>query len=507
MRQSIKTGVLARRAERAKLYQIIASCNEKKIFNTIAVIKANKAHYHAARHYYKPFYCNLNQCLDNIISFANINEYTTLNFLAFHYLRGTLDDIATFIKKISKKRLPIDFQKSRMVYDFFKLIGVAACEHLAKENQIKALPNLNIERLSLSPLTKHEIFRAIPIDFRHFLRLTNMFVVDDFRYLQFFDPSKLISLKTLSFSNINICDVLDFIAALPYLEVLEFENLQDFEGWDEIKNNTLTSLTLSIHWNSNSTKFNPTTLPDFSINMPNLSHLDFTQKNIYNFDNLTKLSKLNHLAIQNVGVQKPPVVLPLMPKLKKLELYLLRNVDLTVINQFKNLTWLSISSCQLGDISILSDLKKLTFLDISYNEISDISVLSKFKQLAQLYTIYNNIADISVLSQLENLMDLDLSHNKISDISNLANLNKLRRIQLRNNILTVYPPLRISIWIDRYNNKNLFENLEEPQEVSGLRALILSKDKHNKALAWQIVLGMGWKKVEFEALVHFFEKE
>jgi hypothetical protein len=482
MRQSIKTGVLERRAQRKALYALIATCEKKNIVKALEIIKADKNHYHAARHYFKPFYFNIKKSFDDIIYFTHFNCTTALNFLAFHYLRGTLDDIATLIKKIKHQRLSIDFASAQMLQDFFKLIGIVACEQLAKENKIHALPNLRIEYLYLSPMGKHEIFYAIPIDARHFVQLKSISLDKNAQYLQFFDPRKLKALKTLILNDIKLADVLYFIEALPNLQELKC-NLNSYDGWEELKSNSLTSLTLSIR------KFNTHThdyLPDFAANLPNLTHLTVGGTSLKNIDNLAKLQKLKKLVFQFVKCGDEKFIIPPLPLLYHLHLWSVKNLDATSISNLHNLTTLNIGYCDKSDISFLANLTNLTDLNISNN----------------------NITAIAALSGLKKLVKLDLSNNNITDISVLEGLTELRDISLSGNTLTlaVYPPLRTMIWIRQYDIANIFRNLEEPQEVTSLCALIHSGDEDSLAIAEQILFGRGWTETEFQQLVRVLRR-
>jgi Leucine-rich repeat (LRR) protein len=522
MRQSIKTGVLERRAQRKALYALIATCEKENIIKALEIIKADENHYRAARHYYKPFYSNLykTERLEGILSFALIDSTNVLYFVAFHYLRGTLEDVNTVIQKIELDLRLKDLSTARSDSDFIHLSALAACQHLAQENKMKAVRDANIRTLHLKPISSHECFKVSPIDARHFSRLRMLRIDKDSQYLQFFDPSKLIALEKLLLRDINIADALYFIEALPNLKELDCE-LNNYDGWEELKNNSLSTLSLNIiHHHTLSYDC----LPDFAVNMPNLTHLSLVGFELNHANNLAKLQNLEYLRLFRISCRNEPLVIPVSPSLQHLDLDSINNLDVASISQLHNLVELRMTDCKITDISFLANLTNLKNLNIQGNEITDISALSKLKNLAHLNISNNkftgiatlsklknlahlnisrsNLTDILTLSQLKNLAYLNISNNNITDVSDLEGLTKLRKIYLEGNTLAVYPPLRTYIWIQRYDIANVFRNLEEPQEVTSLRALIRSRDKNDIAIAKQILLGRDWTEPEFDQLVH-----
>jgi internalin A len=418
---------------------------------------------------------------------------------------------------------------------------------LAQENKINAIPDANIKTLHLKPISAHECFKVSPVDARHFSQLTELRIDKDFRCLHFFAPSKLIALEKLILHNIKIADALYFIEALPNLKELDCE-LKNYDGWEELKSNSLTSLNLQV-MGSNTLSYD--CLPDFAVNMPNLTHLKVRRFELNDANNLAKLQKIQYLSLSIVNCRNQQLVIPPSPFLQHLHLLWIENLDIasmsqlhnlaelrmnyfkttdisflanlnnlkkldiqnneitdiSALSQLKNLVELKISSNKFTDIAALQQLKNLTYLNISHNNLTDISALNQLKNLVQLDLSNNNITDISALSQLENLVELDLRNNNITDVSALEGLNKLREIILADNTLAVYPPLRTNIWIKRYGIANVLRNLAEPQELPALRALICSNDKDSLAIAEQILFGRGWTQIEFEQLVKVLRRD
>ena len=91
------------------------------------------------------------------------------------------------------------------------------------------------------------------------------------------------------------------------------------------------------------------------------------------------------------------------------------------------------------DLSIIEELKQLQHLDLRNNRLSDYSFLQKLNQLQWLGLSSNRLSDISFLNELIQLKNLYLSHNRLRDISDLKKLTQLQGLDLRYNQLTNIP--------------------------------------------------------------------
>ncbi len=116
--------------------------------------------------------------------------------------------------------------------------------------------------------------------------------------------------------------------------------------------------------------------------------------------------------------------------------------DLSGLEVFSDLTYLSLHDNNLSDVTPISSLTQLEILDLSHNHISDISVLSQLTNINTLYIEYNTISDLSPLSNLTLLVALDLSHNAITDVNALSGLNNLQYLNLSTNQITDISVLR-----------------------------------------------------------------
>ena len=127
--------------------------------------------------------------------------------------------------------------------------------------------------------------------------------------------------------------------------------------------------------------------------------------------------------------------------LQWLDLYNNRIVDLTPLNQLKNLTHLSLIGNQIADITPLADLNNLDWLWLSGNQITDLTPLNQLTNLIQLDLSGNQIADLTPLNQLDSLGYLGLSNNQIVDLTPLNQLKNLIQLRLSNNQIADLTPL------------------------------------------------------------------
>lgn len=155
---------------------------------------------------------------------------------------------------------------------------------------------------------------------------------------------------------------------------------------------------------------------------------------IEEFTNLTSLT-LDYNTISDIT--------PLAKLTNLEELYLNNNniSDISSLSKLTNLIDLELMYNNISSISSLSGLTKLTELCLSGNNISSISSLSKLTNLTLLYVLNNNITDISALSNLTKLTRLSLSSNNITNISALSNLTNVFYLIMSNNKISDISPL------------------------------------------------------------------
>ena len=156
-------------------------------------------------------------------------------------------------------------------------------------------------------------------------------------------------------------------------------------------------------------------------------------KEDYSYYSINKNDKITGLSIFNINYRN---FYDLMISFKNLQyLYLSHNnLDLSVLTDFINLSYLSLRCNQLSNITPLKNLTNLNTLDISHNQIIDISALKDLTNLNSLNISHNNILiDITPLKNLTNLNTLDISHNQLRNISPLKDLINLNTLYLTGN--------------------------------------------------------------------------
>ena len=106
-------------------------------------------------------------------------------------------------------------------------------------------------------------------------------------------------------------------------------------------------------------------------------------------------------------------------------------IDISNISSVPTLTYLELARCELTDISALSNLTALEGLDLMQNDITDITPLRHMRGLTELHlSLYENLSDISALSQLDNLYVLSLNGTAVTDLSAIADLTNLQTLDI-----------------------------------------------------------------------------
>jgi len=177
--------------------------------------------------------------------------------------------------------------------------------------------------------------------------------------------------------------------------------------------------------------FNKRTLS--SINNLDLSATSQDNGKITNISGLENFSNLTVLTLNNNSLTN----LDKLSSLTKLETVLIRNNNLTnldVISKLTNLKQLDASDNNITNIEALSSLTNLNNLLLSNNNIeNNLAPISKLTNLTELSLINNNITDVSSLANLK-LNKLYLGYNKILDTSKI-HMNTLEVFNVNNNII------------------------------------------------------------------------
>ena len=158
---------------------------------------------------------------------------------------------------------------------------------------------------------------------------------------------------------------------------------------------------------------------------------------------LTPLNQLKNL--KRLGLSFNQIVdLTPISQLNSLNLLKLdgnRIVDLTPLNQLKNLRALGLGRNQIVDLTPISQLNSLRFLVLDSNQVVDLTPISQLNSLRLLFLDSNQIVDLTPISQLKNLQWLHLSYNQITDLTPLNQLKNLLDLFLFDNRIADLTPL------------------------------------------------------------------
>jgi len=119
-------------------------------------------------------------------------------------------------------------------------------------------------------------------------------------------------------------------------------------------------------------------------------------------------------------------------RLSSLTCYNMNIADLDGINNFTNLSFLSLTRNPIVDISPIEGLKKLINLEISATNVTDLSSLSELRNLTKLRLSGESISDYSSLLSINSLRELVIINPNITQVSELPKLVNLTDLRLNN---------------------------------------------------------------------------
>jgi internalin A len=254
---------------------------------------------------------------------------------------------------------------------------------------------------------------------------TNYTIIDPVLFAEFdhfeellFDP-KWISLENCPITDTSpavqkFCEpILESMAALDGTEFIQ--ECEASTTLEESLSRTYSNLKLSTKTSDCSSLWNY---------LSQSSELHLEESGI---ENLSPLSHLTHLQSLYLDYNEFSDLSPLSGLLKLQILWIDDNsvVDLGPLKEL-DLFWLSAGDNHIVDISVLQNQKNLRHLWLGGNEITDISPLKGLQHLQKLHLAINKISDISPLEGMVNISSLYLAKNQISDISPLGSLSSLR---------------------------------------------------------------------------------
>ena len=173
----------------------------------------------------------------------------------------------------------------------------------------------------------------------------------------------------------------------------------------------------------------------FSNELWNIS--EFTAPaDVTHFDDLTKLSHLQKLTIENQTFSSLSF-LTALNDLTELTLHNCRfqSNDIETIAALPKLTKLTLTNCSLSTVAGLENAVNLEYLNLANNTIKNLEPLAHLVQLREIDLQHNALTGLSALSGLTNLQKLNVSYNSLTSVASLATCSKLNWIDANHNDL------------------------------------------------------------------------
>ncbi|QKX04070.1 hypothetical protein HN014_03825 [Aquimarina sp. TRL1] len=194
---------------------------------------------------------------------------------------------------------------------------------------------------------------------------------------------------------------------LEHLKVLSLDSYCNSKKIHQIKNLQYLKITPSVNVNE---------LPA----IPTLTKLKIEAHEDYEILGLEQFPNLTELSIE--GTNK--IRLGYLPKLKVLDVSSTFPQEIDFLNELPNLEKLSLENNCLTEVKGLDTLTNLKMLNISENTIQNIDGLANLKNLEQLNLYENEISEIRVLNTLPSLKQVNVAGNTIEKPEVYDQLNK-----------------------------------------------------------------------------------
>lgn len=155
---------------------------------------------------------------------------------------------------------------------------------------------------------------------------------------------------------------------------------------------------------------------------------------VKNFKGIGYFTNLQQLDLHSYGL-KSLANMEELPSLWALsvESNKIKNIDALALENFKNLTYLSVSDNQLSTLNGIEVLSNLKWLYADYNKITDIKVLKKLNHLEYVDASGNQLTSLKPLRNCTKVKKLDVSYNKLKTLSDLKKLKNLQELSFRFN--------------------------------------------------------------------------
>ncbi|CAL5984347.1 Acidic_ribosomal protein P0 [Hexamita inflata] len=370
--------------------------------------------------------------------------------------------------------------------DEFKLnsLKISACCNVTLERVPKLLTNLIIYGCSLQS-TKNigscKLLTSLNLKNNCITDLTDL---DQLTALQHLDIShnqirdvanvgKLVNLESLhaQSNKLIICEPLKTLLKLKLLNVNEnmiqdlihVKNLNQF-NWDMISKQN--SLTDHYYKDNQAREELIQILKNEAVISQQIIH-DKIQ--IDKYENQIKEGKL---IIKN---DETLLSVEFAEHLKVTELVVMNCYNLVLERCPKNVTKLTINSCNLSDLNGIQHMTQLNDLNLSKNQLKQLEQLASLVNLTSLDLGQNNIDDISILSNFKMLNALDFSQNLVSNISAISALTQLKILDMSYNLLSNLEDISSLTNLQRLNvGKNRISSISCLQYLTGLVYLNIS---------------------------------
>ncbi|CAL6062127.1 Leucine_rich repeats-containing protein [Hexamita inflata] len=393
--------------------------------------------------------------------------------------------IRKFKDKIQNGSLEISFDSNVTSFGFvdqFKLnsLKITNCKNLTLERAPKLLISITINECGLqstegiqnaTELTSLNLQNNLISDLKDLDKLTLLQHLD-ISNNQLFDITnvgKLMKLETLNLSNNNliICKPLEALKLLASLQIdgnmiLDLSYVKKLEkfNWDMItEQNEPNNQDYHNYLGSNSSETYNLQIQQL---IENLQHdANISSQIVHDMQQINKYKaqvKDQKLIIQNDATL---LSIEFSEHLDVHELVVMNCYNLILERCPKNITKLTINSCNLSDLSGIEIMTQLINLNLSMNQLKQIEKLAPLEGLTCLDLGQNNIDDISVLSNFKKLNTLDISQNLVSDISSIAVLTQIKILDISYNLISKLDDISALINIERLNvSKNNIASID-----------------------------------------------
>ena len=166
----------------------------------------------------------------------------------------------------------------------------------------------------------------------------------------------------------------------------------------------------------------------FKTPVKNINELYFPQK-VFRY---IKILDLSYNQITKIEV---PEKYKKIEKLEKIFLNHNRIVEISGLENLKDIRVLALNNNYIQEIKGLDNLKNLESLHLSDNDIQEIKGLDNLKNLEALNLSDNDINHIGGLEKLKSLVSLEINKNRIKRLQGLDCCLNLRALYLRNNLI------------------------------------------------------------------------